>query len=84
MEVTVGHYASEMDPEWSERIERNNRQNALRKELADVPIGAFTCDEMKPLMKMLGVYRGIVGQDPTHEEMDTLEARLKKIQAEPQ
>ena len=78
----MGHYASEMSPTWSKDIDRTGRQIRLKKELEDVPVGAFPCSELKPLMKVLDVYYGFAGRDPTHEEMDIIEARLKKIQSE--
>lgn len=80
----MGHYASEMSPGWSDSIDRTDRQIKLKKELANVPIGAFPCSEVMPLMKVLGVYYNVAGRDPTHDEMDIIEARLKKIQVEAQ
>jgi hypothetical protein len=77
----MGHYASEMDPEWSERVDRTSRIVKLNEELANVPLGSFTCSELKPLMKVLGVYRDIMSE-PSDEDIRIVQARLRTIRSQ--
>ena len=51
----MGHYASEMDPDWGDHIEQSDRLWKLKKDLAKVPLSEFTASDAYNLSLLYSV-----------------------------
>ncbi|MEX1063832.1 MAG: hypothetical protein WD898_03390 [Candidatus Paceibacterota bacterium] len=76
----MGHYASEMDPEYAARQRIAERMNRIRGELKDVPLGEFTVGELEAVMRLMGLaYNGAGTLEPHKEHFKQLEAVVARI-----
>lgn len=68
----MGHYASEMDPNWGAAVDHSFRLCRLKKKLANIPLSKFRASDVYDLRNLFSV----VDSDRVHEE--TL-VRFEKI-----
>lgn len=59
----MGHYASEIDPNWGASIERSSRERKLRDKVNDTPLSKFRGRHFPALAKLYSYDRLL----PEHE-----------------
>jgi hypothetical protein len=50
----MGHYASEMDPNWGAHIERSNRTLKVKQAIKDKPLSEFKAEDIPHLVALFG------------------------------
>lgn len=74
----MGHYASEIDPEWEAKSKRAERIGALKKGLESMRMDAFTVKEHVAVLKVFGLCdNGLTVSQPNDTELAVLEAKVE-------
>lgn len=78
----MGHYLSEMGSgETEEARNRRLRKKALEEALGDVPLGEFTVNELRSVMRLKGLARNSVNEECLHDEdYEILERKAEQLQ----
>jgi hypothetical protein len=79
----MGHYASEIDPEWGIVNERANRKAALRREIENLPLSVsaeiFTLSQLPLLLALVDSLH--YDRELNDSELTTLEDKLADYKA---
>ena len=73
----MGHFASEIDPDWGKRIDRTDRIVKLKKKLAPLPLSEFAAGELGSLYRVMGVGHDLL-DDPNDDDLTLLEKHFRK------
>jgi len=73
----MGHYASEMDPDWGKIQDRTDRLWKLKKDLAKVPMSEFKAGDAYELSQLYSVVDFGLLSDETIERFEKIARRFK-------